>query len=85
MEACYGGADVMERSCAVARGIDINSFLAGIVTNCCLKSKRIVQRARARCGIYWACFIIIFHARTGTGKREHSHLPYLYLCYDVVL
>ena len=24
MEACYGGADVMERSCAVARGIDIN-------------------------------------------------------------
>ena len=28
MEACYGGTDVMERSCAVARGIDINS--AGI-------------------------------------------------------
>jgi hypothetical protein len=27
MEACYGGTDVMERSCAaVARGIDINSF-----------------------------------------------------------
>jgi hypothetical protein len=25
MEACYGGADVMERSCAVARGIDINT------------------------------------------------------------
>jgi hypothetical protein len=25
MEACYGGTDVMERSCAVARGIDINS------------------------------------------------------------
>jgi hypothetical protein len=24
MEACYGGADVMERSCAVARGIDTN-------------------------------------------------------------
>jgi hypothetical protein len=24
MEACYGGTDVMERSCAVARGIDIN-------------------------------------------------------------
>ena len=26
MEACYGGTDVMERSCAVARGIDINIF-----------------------------------------------------------
>jgi hypothetical protein len=24
MEACYGGTDVMERSCAVARGIEIN-------------------------------------------------------------
>jgi hypothetical protein len=24
MVACYGGTDVMERSCAVARGIDIN-------------------------------------------------------------
>jgi hypothetical protein len=24
MEACYGGTGVMERSCAVARGIDIN-------------------------------------------------------------
>jgi hypothetical protein len=24
MGACYGGTDVMERSCAVARGIDIN-------------------------------------------------------------
>jgi hypothetical protein len=29
MEACYGGTDVMERSCAVARGIDINTFLPG--------------------------------------------------------
>lgn len=26
MEACYGGTDVMERSCAVARGIDINKI-----------------------------------------------------------
>ena len=26
MEACYGGTDVMERSCAVARGIDINTM-----------------------------------------------------------
>jgi hypothetical protein len=26
MEACYGGTDVMERSCAVARGIDINTL-----------------------------------------------------------
>jgi hypothetical protein len=25
MEACYGGTDVMERSCAVARGKDINN------------------------------------------------------------
>jgi hypothetical protein len=28
MEACYGGTDVMERSCTVARGIDINSFFS---------------------------------------------------------
>ena len=28
MEACYGGTDVMERSCAVARGIDINSLFS---------------------------------------------------------
>jgi hypothetical protein len=27
MEACYGGTDVMERSCAVARGIDINTVV----------------------------------------------------------
>jgi hypothetical protein len=27
MEACYGGPDVMERSCAVAREIDINTSL----------------------------------------------------------
>jgi hypothetical protein len=26
MEACYGGTDVMERSCAVARRIDINKI-----------------------------------------------------------
>jgi hypothetical protein len=26
MEACYGGTDVMERPCAVARGIDINNW-----------------------------------------------------------
>jgi hypothetical protein len=26
MEACYGGTDVMGRSCAVARGIDINNL-----------------------------------------------------------
>ena len=25
MEACYGGTDAMERSCAVALGIDINT------------------------------------------------------------
>jgi hypothetical protein len=29
MEACYGGTDVMERSCAVARGIDINTLTNG--------------------------------------------------------
>jgi hypothetical protein len=27
MEACYGGTDVMERSCAMARGKDINTQL----------------------------------------------------------
>jgi hypothetical protein len=26
MGACYGGTDVMERSCAVARGKDINKW-----------------------------------------------------------
>ena len=31
MEACYGGTDVMERSCAVARGIDINSAAWGLI------------------------------------------------------
>jgi hypothetical protein len=30
MEACYGGTDVMERSCAVARGKDINTQLPPI-------------------------------------------------------
>ena len=28
-EACYGGTDVMERSCAVARRIDINKYPLG--------------------------------------------------------
>jgi hypothetical protein len=27
MEVCYGGTDVMEKSCAVARGIDIDSIM----------------------------------------------------------
>jgi hypothetical protein len=27
MEACYGGAGVMERSCAVARGKDISTLI----------------------------------------------------------
>jgi hypothetical protein len=31
MEACYGGTDVMERSCAVARGIDINTELESMI------------------------------------------------------
>jgi hypothetical protein len=26
MEACYGGTDVMERSCAMARGKDISIY-----------------------------------------------------------
>ena len=30
MEACYGGTDVMERSCAVARGIDTNNRRAAV-------------------------------------------------------
>jgi hypothetical protein len=30
MEACYGGTDVMERPCAVARGIDINNTTSPI-------------------------------------------------------
>jgi hypothetical protein len=30
-EACYGGADVKERSCAVARGKDINIMQYGYV------------------------------------------------------
>ena len=33
MEACYGGAAVMERSCAVARGIDINTIYHNSITN----------------------------------------------------
>jgi hypothetical protein len=34
MEACYGGTDVMERSCAVARGIDINSISVRLLRSC---------------------------------------------------
>jgi hypothetical protein len=30
MEACYGGTDVMERSCAVVRGKDISSYVLSI-------------------------------------------------------
>jgi hypothetical protein len=30
MEACYGGTDVMERSCAVAREIDINTIITNL-------------------------------------------------------
>ena len=45
MEACYGGTDVMERSCAVARGIDINTHqlstfkaeTTGVVIETCVK------------------------------------------------
>ena len=38
MEACYGGTDVMERSCAVARGIDINT-----VADLCARSPECVS------------------------------------------
>jgi hypothetical protein len=31
MEACYGGTEVMERSCAVARGKDINTTTPPII------------------------------------------------------
>jgi hypothetical protein len=33
MEACYGGTDVMERSCAMARGKDINRLAATVRCN----------------------------------------------------
>jgi hypothetical protein len=36
MEACYGGTDVMERSCAVARGKDINTSVLGCAPSLCL-------------------------------------------------
>jgi hypothetical protein len=32
--ACYGGTDVMERSCAVARGKDINKYRYSIDITC---------------------------------------------------
>jgi hypothetical protein len=38
MEACYGGADVMERSCAVARGIDTNSIIRSQALPCCARN-----------------------------------------------
>jgi hypothetical protein len=34
MEACYGGTDVMEGSCAVARGIDINKMAVILIPKC---------------------------------------------------
>jgi hypothetical protein len=34
MEACYGGTDVIERSCPVARGIDINTFTTQPLLGC---------------------------------------------------
>jgi hypothetical protein len=39
MEACYGGTDVMERSCAVARGIDINTLQ--LLTRMCVHGSRV--------------------------------------------
>ena len=47
MEACYGGTDVMERSCAVARGIDINTPAARAFS---------VGECRGRTGVWYiAC------------------------------
>ena len=43
--ACYGGTDVMERSCAVARGKDINTPAARAISG---KENDVVEQ---ECGI----------------------------------
>jgi hypothetical protein len=42
-EARYGGTDVMERSCAVARGIDINKAHCTRISNGCLVDSKKIE------------------------------------------
>jgi hypothetical protein len=44
MEACYGGTDVMERSCAVARGIDINNIIVHLCSTSIRTQHRFIQQ-----------------------------------------
>jgi hypothetical protein len=56
MGECYGGTDVMERSCAVARGIDINS--TGYVTAVAAGQS---QRFYSGVGIFNWCYLSSAH------------------------
>jgi hypothetical protein len=59
MEACYGGTDVMERSCAVARGKDINRFTGSPF-----------QRNRLLCTGTALCLVVVVVKRP---KRNGYH------------
>jgi hypothetical protein len=61
MEACYGGTDVMERSCAVARGIDINIRIP-------TRSPTQYSLTRDNCHADTAGFLTINNADLGLGK-----------------
>jgi hypothetical protein len=60
MEACYGGTDVMERSCAVARGIDINTDRPNPAIH---ENPEVV--------LYWRlCFWSLWHKTTQNGRKK---------------
>jgi hypothetical protein len=72
MEACYGGTDVMERSCAVARGIDINSTVAVAAPG-----TRVVHCCADLCLYYFtACVIPRLLGGSGSGARTSKYKQY---------
>jgi hypothetical protein len=59
----YGGTDVMERSCAVARGKDINT--SQHFAFCCLRTFYLNEKYTV-CKISWGSICILSHWHTFT-------------------
>ena len=81
MEACYGGTDVMERSCAVARGIDINTAGGRTVSSwwaifICARwragKKRPSSRDLARLGSYYSYTVLYVFYKAKSGIIQYS-------------
>ena len=77
MEACYGGTGVMERSCAVARGIDANNATAVSLLNPPPGSRSGLKHPLELLeSSLYTCSIIVFQGGDdGRGYRNMCKIP----------